>query len=177
MTSGGDRPTAAQNNPANISLTGGTSSGDFRTIHEFVKADGNLMFSAANNKIYGDIFGTTTLTVGTVYTATVGAGGTASSGATGGSGSSSTFTNIAAALGGGGGAAAPKFRVGGDQTLQKFIKTTCARVDSSEFDGIVGTIKELYKQYGLLTSKFFKCPNTVASTTLIPQIITNHKME
>lgn len=34
------------------------NSGKVRTVHEFVKADGNLLFAATNNKIYGNIPGT-----------------------------------------------------------------------------------------------------------------------
>ena len=55
----------------------------------------------------GLLSGTTTLTIGTVYTAVVGAGGTAGtgspSGGIGGSGGNSSFTGITSAVGGGGG--------------------------------------------------------------------------
>ena len=56
----------------------------------------------------GYLTGTTTLTAGTTYTASVGGGGAGvSSGVTGGSGSPSTFTGVTEAVGGGGGGSRP----------------------------------------------------------------------
>jgi hypothetical protein len=55
----------------------------------------------------GFLTGTATLTPGTTYTATVGAGGFAVTNATGGNGSNSTLTGQTAAVGGGGGGGGP----------------------------------------------------------------------
>jgi len=58
----------------------------------------------------GYLTGTTTLTIGSVYTAVIGAGGAGGSGSGSGSrGSNSSFTGITAAVGGGGGATPTTF--------------------------------------------------------------------